>query len=94
MDGGYVYIITNDRQTVLYTGSTNDLRKRIHHHRHRLIRGFAKKYNVYRLVYYEVLGDMDAARRREHQIKGMLRVKKEALINAKNPGWQDFVEIP
>ncbi len=78
--GGYTYILTNDRQTVFYTGSTNDLQRRIRHHKHRLVSGFTKKYNVHRLVYFDVLIDMDAARRREREIKGMSRSRKNALI--------------
>ena len=61
MVDGYTYILTNERQTVLYTGSTTDLAKRIHHHKHRLIPGFAKKYNVCRLVYFETALDMTRA---------------------------------
>jgi len=85
MEQGYIYILTNDRQTVLYVGCTNDLQKRLVHHKRRLIPGFTKKYNVHRLVYFERLPDMDAARRRERQLKGLSRAKKEALISAVNP---------
>ena len=90
--GAYAYILTNDRQTVLYTGSTNDLQKRIRHHKHRLVSGFTKKYNVHRLVYFDVLIDMDAARRREREIKGMSRRRKDALIAAVNQSWRDLSE--
>ncbi len=84
MEVGYVYILTNDRNTVLYTGSTSNLSKRIYHHKHRLVPGFSKKYNVHKLVYFESLPGMTTARDRERQIKGMSRAKKEALINAVN----------
>ena len=90
MAGGYTYILTNERQTVLYTGSTNALAKRIHHHKHRLIPGFTKKYNVSRLVYFETALDMTSARQREREIKGMTRRKKEALIDSVNKSWQDL----
>jgi putative endonuclease len=90
MDKGYVYLLTNDRLTVLYTGCTNDLKKRVQHHRRRLVPGFTKKYNVYRLVYFEVLQGIDAARARERAIKGMSRKKKDTLISTVNPSWQDM----
>ena len=92
MNPGYIYILTNDRQTVLYIGSTNDLRKRLTHHRHRLIPGFTRKYNVHRLVYYEQHADMDVARQREHQLKDWSRAKKEALVAAKNPHRRDLFD--
>ena len=85
MEHGYIYILTNDRLTVLYVGCTNNLQKRLVYHKRRLIPGYTKKYNVYRLVYFEQLPDMDAARQRERQIKGLSRAKKDALINAANP---------
>jgi len=84
LDRGYVYILTNDRQNVLYVGSTNDLRKRLVHHKHRLIPGFTKRYNVHRLVYFEGHPDMDAARQRERKIKGLTRAKKDVLIDKAN----------
>ena len=90
MTQGFVYFLTNDRMNVLYTGCTNDLRKRLHHHKHGLVPGFTKKYNVHRLVYCEILPDMAAARGRERQIKGMTRAKKEALIDVVNRDWQDL----
>ena len=92
MECGYVYILTNDRLNVRYVGSTNDLHKRLVHHRRRLVPGFTKKYNVHRLVYFERLPDMDAARRRERQLKGMSRAKKETLISVANPDRCDLTE--
>jgi putative endonuclease len=92
MGVGYVYILTNDRETVLYTGCTNNLQKRIYHHKHRLVPGFSKKYNVHRLVYFERLPSMDAARWREHQIKGLSRAKKDGMINAVNPSRRDLLD--
>lgn len=85
MEHGYVYILTNDRLNVLYVGCTNDLRKRLVHHKRRLVPGFTKKYHVHRLVYFERLPAMDAARRRERQLKGLSRAKKKALIDVANP---------
>ena len=92
MNEHYVYILTNDRRTVLYTGCSNDLRKRLYHHKHRLVEGFSKKYNVHRLVYFEKLPDMGSARRREQKIKEMSRSKKENLINSMNQTWGDISE--
>lgn len=95
MESGFVYIITNDRCTTLYIGCTNDLRKRIHHHRHRLIAGFSKKYNLQRLVYYEKLSSMSEARSRESALKGGSRQRKVTLIVAENPDWVDlYDELP
>ena len=92
MGKSYVYILANDRRTILYTGCTNNLRKRLHHHKHRLIPGFSKKYNAHVLVYFEVLDDIVAARSREKKIKGITRKKKEDLIVSVNPAWRDLME--
>jgi len=90
MSRGYVYILCNDRQTVLYTGSTGDLRARIIHHKRRYIPGFTKKYNVDRLIYFEECANVGEAKNREKQIKGYCRAKKEALIASKNPIWTEI----
>jgi putative endonuclease len=87
----YVYIITNVSGT-LYTGVTNDLKRRVYEHKHKLVEGFTKRYNITRLVYYEETNDVKAALTREKQIKGWLRKKKIALIEAMNPKWQDLSE--
>jgi putative endonuclease len=86
----YVYILTNDNNTVLYTGLTEDLGKRLYLHKHRLLEGFTKKYNCHRLVYYEQLSDLDSAKVREKQIKGKTREKKIKLINSVNPQWHEL----
>jgi len=87
----YVYIMTNSSRT-LYTGVTDDLVRRAYEHRNKLIEGFTQKYNITRLVYYEITGDVRAAIQREKQIKGWLRKKKIALIEAANPEWEDLSE--
>ena len=74
-DQNYVYILTNKHNTVLYTGVTNDLKRRVYEHREKLFSGFTKKYNVYKLVYYEVSVSIEAAIQREKQIKGGSRRK-------------------
>ena len=76
----------------LYTGVTNDLMRRAYEHRDKLADGFTKKYNISRLVYYEATSDIQAAIAREKQIKGWVRVKKIALIEAMNPSWVDLAE--
>ena len=93
MDKQYlVYILTNKRNTVLYTGVTNDLKRRVYERREELVPGFTKKYNVYKLVFYEVSDSIEAAIQREKQIKGGSRQKKIDLINGMNPGWRDLYE--
>ena len=85
----YVYIITN-RSKTLYTGITNNLARRIYEHKHKLIDGFTKKYNIDKLVYMELFTNPDDAIRREKQIKGWLRRKKVELIESVNPDWRDL----
>ena len=87
----YVYIMTNKSRT-LYTGVTNDLKRRVFEHREHLVPGFTKRYNITRLVYYEQTDDVHSALAREKQIKGWLRKKKVALIESVNPVWQDLGE--
>lgn len=86
---GYVYIIINIANRVLYTGVTSDLVKRVYEHRNKMVDGFTKKYNVYKLVYYEIFEDMFNAITREKQIKGWKRDKKIMLIETINPKWED-----
>jgi len=88
----YVYIMTNKRNTVLYAGVTNNLKKRIYEHKTRLVDGFTKKYNVSKLVYYEISNDIYNAIMREKQIKGGSRQKKIDLINSVNFNWRDLYE--
>ena len=77
---------------MLYVGVTNDLHKRVFRHKSKIISGFTKKYNLYKLVYFEMFGDIRSAIAREKQIKGWLRAKKVALIIAGNPQWNDLAE--
>ncbi len=65
----YVYIMTNPRNTVLYTGVTSDLKKRVYQHKHKLVEGFTRRYNVTKRVYYQIAQDATAAISREKQIK-------------------------
>ena len=88
----YVYIMTNKYNTVLYTGVTNDLKRRVYEHKSGLGGAFTSKYNITKLVYYEACGDAYSAIAREKQIKGGSRQKKIDLINAMNSGWKDLYE--
>ena len=83
--------MTNKSRT-LYIGITNDLMRRMHEHRNKLVRGFTSKYNIQYLVDYELTSSIHVALEREKQIKGWLRVKKIALINSMNPEWKDLSE--
>jgi putative endonuclease len=88
----YAYILTNKRHTVLYTGVTSDLKKRVYQHRMKLVPGFTSRYNVNELLYYEVFDDAYTAISREKQIKAGSRAKKLDLINGMNPQWVDLYE--
>ncbi|TET40724.1 MAG: GIY-YIG nuclease family protein [Dehalococcoidia bacterium] len=88
----YIYIMTNKGNTVLYTGVTSDLKRRVYEHREKQVDGFTKKYNITKLVYYEVFEDIDSAISREKQIKGGSRQKKIELINSMNNEWRDLYE--
>lgn len=88
----YVYIMTNKWNKVLYTGVTSDLKRRVHEHKEKILRGFTTRYSVNKLVYYEVTGSIEGAILREKQIKGGSRKDKIELINSVNKGWQDLFE--
>jgi putative endonuclease len=85
----YVYIMSSKTRR-LYTGVTDNLERRVHEHKNKLLPGFSKRYNISRLVYYETCTDVRAAIAREKQIKGWLRAKKVALIESVNPAWDDL----
>jgi putative endonuclease len=87
---GYVYIMANPANTVVYTGVTSDLKRRVWQHREKTMDGFTRRYNVVKLVYYEVADDITSAIAREKQIKGGSRQDKEALVNSINPDWRDL----
>ena len=87
----YVYILTNKYCTVLYTGVTNDLIRRIYEHKNHLDKdSFTSKYNVTKLVYFEETSDIRAAIEREKQIKSWNRERKTSLIMSMNPDWRDL----
>ena len=90
----YVYILTNSNKNVLYTGVTNDLRRRVYEHKHHLDKGsFTARYNVENLVYYEVTSSVESAIEREKQIKGWNRKHKNKLVESKNPNWEDLYSL-
>lgn len=86
----YVYLLANKHNTVLYTGVTKDLIRRVYEHKQKLVAGFTQKYNVDCLVYYEVCPSIIVAIEREKQIKAWSRKKKDELINGLNPEWRDL----
>ena len=88
----YVYLLTNKNNTVIYTGVTNDLKRRVYEHKEKLIDGFTKKYNVNKLVYFEATNDVKSAIQREKQIKAGSRKKKIDLINSTNKDWKDLYD--
>jgi len=88
----YVYIMTNKYNTVLYTGVTNDLKRRMYEHKEKLVAGFTNKYNITKLVYYEFFDDPENAIAREKQIKAGSRQKKMQLIASMNREWRDLHE--
>ena len=91
MEEYYVYILTNFHRTVLYIGVTNDFRRRIKQHEAKKNEGFTSEYNVNILVYFEKYKDIRNAIRREKQLKGWTRAKKDALIATKNPDFKDLM---
>ena len=88
----FVYIMTNANNTVLYTGVTNNLTRRVQEHKTGKGGVFTKKYNVPKLVYYEIGDNINAAIVREKQIKAASRQKKIDLIESMNPEWTDLYE--
>lgn len=84
-----MYILTN-RVRTLYVGVTNDLRRRVHEHRQKLVPGFTRKYNLTWLAYFEETSDVESTVARERQVKKWRRSKKVALIESMNPAWKDL----
>jgi len=89
---GFVYLMVNKTNSVIYTGVTSNLQKRVCEHRNGLIDGFTKRYNVKKLVYYEVFDQIEEAIIREKQIKGGSRADKLKLISGFNPGFDDLYD--
>ena len=87
----YVYIATNKTNSVLYTGVTNNLNRRMYEHRQKVIKGFTSKYNVNKLVYFQEFPNVTEAISAEKRIKGWLREKKLNLIRTVNPYFEDLM---
>ena len=86
----YIYILANKRNGTLYIGVTSNLVKRAYEHKNNIIDGFTKKYNIHKLVYYEISDDIESAIRREKQLKKWNRKWKMNLIEKNNPEWKDL----
>ena len=85
----YVYFLTDASNTFLYIGVTNDIRRRVREHKSEMIDGYSKRFHLHKLVYLEEFHHPTEAIAREKQLKRWVRAKKNALVNAVNPYWQD-----
>jgi putative endonuclease len=88
----WVYILTNQHDSVLYIGVTNDLEFRVRQHRAGDLGGFSARYHLHKLIYFEFFTDIEVAIAWEKQLKGWRRSKKVALINQLNPAWRDLFD--
>ena len=86
----YVYILASKANAMLYIGVTNDLRRRLREHRNGEIDGFTKTYGIYKLVFFEEFTDVNDAIACEKRLKRWTRAKKNALVESKNPNWDDW----
>jgi putative endonuclease len=89
-DQSYVYMLTNERNTVFYTGATSDLVRRTYEHKMHKGSGFTSKYRITKLVYFEIFNDITQAITREKQLKSGSRNKKIQLIQKDNPAFRDL----
>jgi putative endonuclease len=91
--GGWTYITTTRKNTVLYTGSTAFLKERVEEHKNRIFpESFTARYNVDKLVWFQFFESIEEAIQKEKQIKGWKRQKKVDMINRQNPSWRDLYE--
>ena len=86
----YIYVLSNTRNTVLYIGVTNNLKRRIFEHKEKLLDGFSKKYNCNKLVWYEHTNCVESAIAQEKRMKKWKRAYKENVIREMNPEWKDL----
>ena len=84
--------MSNQHNKVLYTGVTSNLERRVYEHKNKLIKGFTSRYNIDKLVYYDICQNAENTIHRKKQIKGWKRKKKESLIESINPEWKDLSE--
>ena len=87
-----VYILSSQRNGTLYIGMTNNLVRRVWEHKHQLVDGFSKKYEIHHLVYYEIHENPESAITREKQLKKWNRAWKLRLIEKSNPEWNDLYD--
>ena len=92
LDKTYSVYILSSKRKVLYIGVTSNLPQRIYQHKHKLVKGFTKRYNVDRLVYYTETNDVMEAICFEKKVKGWTRAKKIALVESMNPDWEDLAD--
>ena len=88
----FIYILTNKRNTTVYIGITNNLIRRVYEHKNKLAEGFTKKYNLTKLVYYEIFDNAETAIEREKTLKNLVRRKKDQLVEKINPSWKDLYD--
>lgn len=86
----FVYILANETNVAIYIGVTNNLVRRVYEHKNKIVKGFTEKYNINRLVYYEIASTPTVAIEREKQLKSWSRKKKNELIHSFNPEWDDL----
>ena len=91
-DMGYIYVMTNRERGTLYIGVTSNLTERVYQHKAETYDGFTKRYHLHKLVYYEQFPSITDAIHREKVLKGWSRAKKIALVESKNPEWNDWSE--
>ena len=85
-----IYMLSNERSTVLYTGVTSDLKRRVFEHKEKLVDGFSRKYNCNKLVWYEHTNCVESAITKEKQMKKWKRTYKESVIKKMNAEWKDL----
>lgn len=88
----YIYFMANKNNTVIYIGVTSNLLERVYQHKTKIHKGFTASYNCDKLVYFEEFENINQAIAREKQLKAGNRKRKEALIQLKNPTWEDLSE--
>ena len=88
----YVYFMANRTNVALYIGVTNDLKRRVFEHKNKLVKGFTAKYDIDKLVYYEIYDDPENAILREKRLKGSSRARKNKLVESLNPKWLDLYD--
>lgn len=87
---GFIYILASKIYGTIYIGVTDNIVRRIHEHKHDLREGFTRRYQLHRLVYYEIFSGIELAIQREKQLKNWRRSWKINLIEQKNPEWKDL----